>query len=174
VKGKTYPVSKLIGTRIDFSKGWQVAVIYLSPSDYHRFHYPFNGKITRYLHTGTRLFPVNNMGLNYVDELFVRNERIVVEFETPIPGLFAYVAAVGATFVGSTRMEFIKTKKSPLHQWIPVELPARQMDEMGRFEMGSTIVLAIPKQWAEPIKESVGQPVKVGQPIFSIISDKMD
>jgi phosphatidylserine decarboxylase len=165
VKGKTYRISSLICDNIDFSEGWHVAVVYLAPFNYHRYHYPFTGNIKRYIHTGRRLFPVNPMGIHHIERLFVRNERIVTQFECN--GLPCYAAAVGATFVGSIKMEFIKTRKKR-HQWIPLDLEVNQLEEMGRFEMGSTIVLVFPQKMAEPIPGVIGQPVKVGQPIFSL------
>jgi phosphatidylserine decarboxylase len=167
VKGKTYAISELIGQSIDFSQGWHVAVIYLSPSNYHRYHYPVGGTVERYLHTGARLFPVNAMGLNHIDRLFVRNERIITDIRTEINGtpMSCYVVAVGATFVGSIKMEFIN-KRQKRHRWIPVNLEVNQVDEMGRFEMGSTIVMVLPEKMAAPIAETIGQPVRVGQPVF--------
>jgi phosphatidylserine decarboxylase len=170
IKGKYYSISELIGTDLDFSTGLHVAVIYLSPSNYHRYHYPVTGKIERYLHTGTRLFPVNRVGLSSINNLFVRNERIVTEItvnESPV-----FVAAVGATFVGSIKMEFIDGKLPSPHkkknQWRPVGLEVRQLEEMGRFDMGSTIVLVLPENTADPIESVKGTPVRVGQPIFKL------
>ncbi len=165
VKGKTYCVSELIGEMVDFSTGWHVAVIYLSPSNYHRYHCPVNGVVARYLHTGSRLYPVNSMGLNHVDELFICNERVVAEIARGQQRY--YFVAVGATFVGSIKMEFIQ-KKRKRHCWHTVDWKVQQLDEMGRFEMGSTIILVIPKQMAEPIADIIGQPVRVGLPIFTL------
>jgi phosphatidylserine decarboxylase len=164
IKGKTYRISSLICDNIDFSLGWHVAVIYLAPFNYHRYHYPFTGNIKRYIHTGRRLFPVNPMGIHHIERLFIRNERIVTQFESK--GLPCYAAAVGATFVGSIKMEFIEIRKKR-HRWIPLDLEVNQLEEMGRFEMGSTIILVFPQKMAEPIPGVIGQPVKVGQPIFS-------
>lgn len=167
VKGKTYSISQLLKEDIDFSQGWHVAVVYLSPSNYHRYHYPLTGKIKRYFHTGGRLFPVNSLGLNGIDKLFIRNERIVVEIvRNELP---CYAAAVGATFVGSIKMAFIPDqKKKRRNRWEPVNLDVRQLEEMGRFEMGSTIVLALPQKMAEPIDNIKGKPVRVGDPIFKL------
>ena len=64
VKGWTYPLSLMLGEAIDFSQGWHVATIYLSPSDYHRFHYPLSGRISGSFHGGTRLFPVNDFSVS--------------------------------------------------------------------------------------------------------------
>lgn len=167
VKGKYYSISQLLKEDIDFSAGWHTAVIYLSPSNYHRFHYPLTGKIRRYFHAGTRLFPVNSMGLNGVDKLFIRNERIIIEMvrnESP-----CYAAVVGATFVGSIKMAFIPDQlKKKRNRWQPVGLDVRQLEEMGRFEMGSTIVLVLPRKMAEPIDNLKGKPVRVGDPIFKL------
>jgi phosphatidylserine decarboxylase len=163
VKGQTYTISHMLGLKLDFSKGWHVAVIYLSPSNYHRYHFPISANVTQYVHTGARLFPVNNFGLNYVPELFVRNERVVVQLQAKENT--CYAVAVGATFVGSIKMEFMP-KLHERHQWLPVNQEFKQLDEMGRFEMGSTIVLVIPKNMADPIPETIDQPVRVGQPIF--------
>lgn len=164
VKGKSYSVSQFINEELDFSQGWHVAVIYLSPSNYHRYHYPISGKITRYMHTGGRLFPVNQMGLNCINRLFVKNERIVTEFETN--GNRLYAVPVGATFVGSIKMEFIEGKSKSKHKWTAVDRDVTQLDEMGRFEMGSTIILVLPKKMAHPIDAVKGKPVRAGEPIF--------
>jgi phosphatidylserine decarboxylase len=163
VKGITYQVSQLLGESLDYSRGWHVAVIYLSPSNYHRYHFPVSAEVTRYLHTGARLFPVNDVGLKYVPGLFVRNERVIVELQKEEHT--CYAVAVGATFVGSIKMEFMP-EAHIRHQWQPVNQSFNQMDEMGRFEMGSTIVMVIPKEMAQPIPETLDKPVRVGQRIF--------
>jgi phosphatidylserine decarboxylase len=165
VKGKTYKISQLLQETIDFSMGWHVAVIYLAPSNYHRYHYPITGNIKRYFHCKGRLFPVNQVGINQVKNLFVRNERIVTQMENP--QTCCYIIAIGASFVGSIKMEFIADSlRKAREQWVPVNREGRQLDEMGRFEMGSTIVLVIPQEMAKPLDNVIGQPVRVGQPIF--------
>lgn len=168
IKDKYYPISSLLKEDIDFSEGWHVATIYLSPANYHRYHYPLSGNISRYFHTGGRLFPVNHLGLNHIDELFVRNERIITEIVKN--GMPCYVVAVGAMFVGSIRMEFIPGQKKKIRDhWETVNLGIRQLEEMGRFEMGSTIVLVLPRKMAEPVENVKGKPVRVGQAIFKML-----
>lgn len=167
IKGKHYSISDFLKEDIDFSEGWHVAVIYLSPYNYHRYHYPFSGKIARYFHTGGRLFPVNKMGLSHIEKLFVRNERIITEIEKN--GMPFYITAVGATFVGSIKMEFIpETARKKRNRWEPVNVDVSQLQEMGRFEMGSTIVLVLPRKMAEPIGGVRGKPIRVGDPIFTL------
>jgi phosphatidylserine decarboxylase len=207
VKGKYYMVSTLLKEDLDFSNGWHVATIYLSPFNYHRYHYPLSGKIDRYYHTGGRLFPVNQVGLTHFDKLFLRNERIITRItRTDMP---CYMVAIGATFVGSIQMEFIKKGMAPPTQdatmssdkirvggevcffsrflpginkkgvappaqdaagnhWKKVNLEICQLEEMGRFDMGSTIVLVMPKKMAEPINSVKGKPIRVGQPMFKL------
>jgi phosphatidylserine decarboxylase len=168
VKGKTYKISQLLHEAIDFSRGWHVAVIYLAPSNYHRYHYPVTGNIKRYFHSSGRLFPVNQVGVNRVNRLFVRNERIITEMVNR--QMSCYMAAIGASFVGSIKMEFIPgSNRKKRDQWVPVNREVRQLEEMGRFEMGSTIVLVIPTSMAKLLDNVIGQPVKVGQPIFKCI-----
>jgi phosphatidylserine decarboxylase len=165
VKDRSYPLSALLGEKIDFSAGWHVATVYLSPSNYHRFHYPFSGTVTRYRHEPGRLFPVNLFSANRVDRLYVRNERVIVEIESG--GKSAYFVAVGATFVGGIRMEFVSLSR-PAEKWIEARHPVSQLDEMGRFEMGSTIVLAFPAAMIDSVVGVRGKPVRLGDPLFRL------
>lgn len=165
VKGRSYPLSALLGEKIDFSEGWHMATIYLSPSNYHRFHYPLSGTVTRYRHEPGRLFPVNAFSAGRVDRLYVRNERVIVEIESG--GRRAYVVAVGATFVGGIRMEFASMSR-PSGRWVEARRPVSQLDEMGRFEMGSTIVLVLPRGMVGEAVAEKGNPVRVGDPLFQI------
>jgi phosphatidylserine decarboxylase len=172
VKGKNYKISQLLHETIDFSRGWHVAVIYLAPSNYHRCHYPITGNIKRYFHSSGRLFPVNRVGVNRINRLFVRNERIITEMVNR--QMCCYMAAIGACFVGSIKMEFITNPhRKNRDQWVPVNREIHQLEEMGRFEMGSTIVLVIPGSMAEPLYNIIGQPIKVGQPIFQLQGKKI-
>ena len=167
VKGKTYPLSDLVNAPLDFSRGWHVATIYLAPANYHRYHYPLTGNLKGYCHTGARLFPVNRVGVNRIPHLFTRNERMIIEIEKD--QMSCYVAAIGATFVGSIKMACVSpANPKGRHRWVPVNLAVKQLDEMGRFDMGSTIVMLIPKKMAEPVDHVVQQPVRVGQPLFKM------
>jgi len=163
VKGKFYSITQLIKEKVDFSKGWFVATIYLSPSDYHRFHYPLSGELKSFCHSTGSLFPVNSKGMNLIDRLFVRNERIISKFEKQ--GLSLYMVSVGATNVGSIKMEFISKLKRD-NKWKQVKKRVKQLDEMGRFEMGSTIILLCPNELVEPSKKTNNQKILVGEPIF--------
>jgi len=166
VKGWTYPLSRMLGEAIDFSSGWHVATIYLSPRDYHRFHYPLSARISGSFHGGTRLFPVNGFSTARVRQLYVRNERVVTRIA--FGGTALYMVAVGATFVGSIAMKHLPGGLPALNEWQGLDLPAQQMGEMGHFAMGSTIILVVPADRVETVLARKGDKVRVGQPLFKL------
>ena len=164
VKGWHYKLSELTGKKENWEQGWWLAVIYLSPSNYHRFHYPLDSRLDTFVHLGNRLFPVNQIGLTSIKNLFIRNERVAASFSTP---LFRFhMIAVGAAFVGNIKMNahpagFVPGRTE--HMGCRV----RQIQEMGRFEMGSTIVLLLPEKMVVPLSQS-GRNVTVGKPLFKL------
>jgi phosphatidylserine decarboxylase len=166
VKGWTYPLSLMLGEAVDFSRGWHVATIYLSPSDYHRFHYPISAPIRGSFHGGTRLFPVNDFSVTRVKRLYVRNERVVTRFD--LRGTPCYMVAVGATFVGSIAIKHLPGGLPAPGAWRDLDLLSEQMAEMGHFAMGSTIILLVPADRVETVLARKGEPVRVGQPLFKL------
>jgi phosphatidylserine decarboxylase len=167
VKGECYPVSRLLATGIDVSRGWYLATIYLSPSNYHRFHYPLSGRISGCFQGGTRLFPVNDFSVRRVKRLYIRNERLVTRFH--LENSEFYMVAVGATFVGSIGMDYLASGLPPKNEWRPLDIPVRQMAEMGHFAMGSTIILLFPADRVEKVLVEKGKTVRVGDPLFKIM-----
>lgn len=164
VKGKTYQVTELIRKEIDLSAGYYIVTLYLSPRDYHRFHVPVKAKADSYIHTGWRLYPVNPLSVNSIDGLFIKNERVTVKFDH-FGHKFFYVA-VGATFVGSIKMSIFDEPFDG--RWVKVEKEFEQNQEIGRFEMGSTIVLVIPENMVDEPLVNNGDIVRVGQPLFNL------
>ena len=132
----------------EFEHG-QFATIYLSPKDYHRIHMPCAGRLQRMVYVPGDLFSVNPTTVRGVPGLFARNERVVCVFDTA-RGPFVLVL-VGATIVGSmaTVWHGVVTPPRPgeIKRWDytnqPVELAKGA--EMGRFLLGSTVVLLWPK-----------------------------
>ena len=166
VKGWTYPLSLLLAEDFAPASRWYVATIYLSPRNYHRFHYPVSGRITGTFHGGTRLFPVNKFSVNRVKRLYIRNERVVTRFAYGDSSL--YVVAVGATFVGAIGIKHLPERLPARGRWTVHDLPVTQMAEMGHFAMGSTIILLVPADNVEAVLAAKGEPVRVGQPLFMI------
>jgi phosphatidylserine decarboxylase len=151
-KGHHYSTTALVGgdaaLAAPFTDG-QFATIYLSPKDYHRIHMPCDGRLVRMIHVPGDLFSVNPATARTVPGLFARNERVVCVFEGP-RGPFVMVL-VGATIVGSMATVWHGVVNPPRHnttrewQYSDREIVLRQGDEMGRFLLGSTVVLLYPK-----------------------------
>ena len=143
------------------------AVIYLSPKDYHRVHAPHAGEIVGYRYRPGRLWPVFPAATRRIRDLFARNERLVVRLRTDTMGEMALVM-VGAFGVGRMAASFADLVTNTRAPACDVELePASPLAlgaEVGRFEMGSTVVLLF-----EPGKVrwevEAGAVVRVGQRI---------
>lgn len=175
-KGHRYSTAALLGgdreLAAQFDNG-SFATLYLSPRDYHRIHMPCAGRLTRMIHVPGALFSVNPTTARGVPGLFARNERVVCVFDTE-DGPFALVL-VGATIVGSMATVWQGTINPPrpgvVREWryagdTAVDLAKGQ--EMGRFLLGSTVVLLFPKDrlafnpaWAP------ARPVRMGEAMGS-------
>ncbi len=147
-KGHSYSTRALVGgdaTVADRFDDGSFATIYLSPRDYHRIHMPCEGTLQRMLHVPGDLFSVNPVTARGVPGLFARNERVVCEFDGP-RGPFVMVL-VGATIVGSMATVWHGVVNPPRPGTVRVwryddrTITLRQGDEMGRFLLGSTVVL---------------------------------
>jgi phosphatidylserine decarboxylase len=150
-KGHAYSTRALVGGDAALAAGFDdghFATLYLSPKDYHRIHMPCAGRLTRMIHVPGELFSVNPSTARGVPGLFARNERVVCVFDAAA-GPFVLVL-VGATIVGSMATVWHGVVNPPrpgqLREWRydgePVELA--QGAEMGRFLLGSTVVLLFP------------------------------
>lgn len=170
-KGHHYSTTALLGGDAQLAAQFQdghFATIYLSPRDYHRIHMPCTGRLRRMVHVPGDLFSVNPTTARGVPGLFARNERVVCGFDSP-QGPFAMVL-VGATIVGSMATvwhgQINPPRTGQLRTWDYTEraITLRQGDEMGRFLLGSTVVLLFPKG---PLRfnEAWGpaHPVRLGQ-----------
>jgi len=168
VKGKYYSLQELLQTSVNFAQKWKLFTIYLSPSDYHRFHAPVNMKIKRYCYISGRLYPVNDFSVNLVSALYQKNERVVVEFT--FKQHLAYFVAVGATFVGNICFSFFDKKSINYDQWYYPDVKIAQLDELGRFEMGSTIILLMPSELITEVVVCEDDLIKVGMPLAKLKS----
>lgn len=143
-----YTTEALVGGDISYAKKFKdgdFAVIYLSPRDYHRIHMPINAQLLSMTYVPGDLFAVNPATVNLVPGLFARNERLVLRFKSE-QGHFCLVM-VGAIFVGSMETVFQGKITPPygatLQHWDYKEhnLTFEKGEEIGRFNMGSTVVL---------------------------------
>jgi phosphatidylserine decarboxylase len=158
-KGKSYTLKDLLvkDKLVKMFSDGTFATLYLSPKDYHRIHMPMTGQLSRMIYVPGNLFAVNSHTVRVVDSVFAKNERVINIFNTEI-GPIAMVM-VGALNVGS--METV---------WAGQITPAQNIDknrvindtkysgdgielgqgqEMGRFNMGSTVILLFPKDVME-------------------------
>ena len=173
LKGRPYRVAELLGDESLASvyEGGRFATLYLSPRDYHRFHTPAAGRITRLVYRPGALWPVNSIGLLGIDAIFARNERICALLEVDAGAVPLAMIAVGATMVGSVRLAFdeLSTNRrgaEPVDRQLGAQAPhfARGA-EWGHFEFGSTIVLLIPPDRFELEARPVGTPLRLGEAI---------
>jgi phosphatidylserine decarboxylase len=151
-KGHSYSTAALVGGDRELAARFEngsFATLYLSPRDYHRIHMPCDGRLTRMIHVPGALFSVNPTTARGVPGLFARNERVVCVFDSPY-GPFV-LTLVGATIVGSmaTVWHGVVNPQRPGHlrEWnyADRQIDFRQGDEMGRFLLGSTVVMLFPK-----------------------------
>jgi phosphatidylserine decarboxylase len=174
-KGHSYTTTALVGGDAELGARYangSFATLYLSPRDYHRIHMPCAGRLRRMIHVPGDLFSVNPTTARGVPGLFARNERVVCVFDTDF-GSFVLVL-VGATIVGSMATVWHGVVNPPrpgsIRDWHydGQEVIFQKGQEMGRFLLGSTVVMLFPEnvlefnlQW-QPIK-----PIRMGEAMGS-------
>ena len=148
-KGHRFTTTELVGGDADLAAHFRhgsFANLYLSPRDYHRLHMPCDGRLVRMIYVPGALFSVNPVTARGVPNLFARNERVVCVFESDEHGPFVMVL-VGATIVGSMATVWhgvVNAKRSgKISEWTygTREICLSKGEEMGRFLLGSTVVM---------------------------------
>jgi phosphatidylserine decarboxylase len=170
-KGHHYSATALVGGDAELARRFEdgsFATLYLSPKDYHRIHMPCDGRLLRMIHVPGDLFSVNPVTARGVPGLFARNERVVCVFDSA-QGPFVLVL-VGATIVGSMATVWHGVVNPPrpghLREWRydDKELRYRQGAEMGRFLLGSTVVMLFPQGTLKFNAEWAPQrPIRLGE-----------
>ncbi|WP_428034373.1 archaetidylserine decarboxylase [Amphritea sp.] len=173
-KGRGYGLSTLLGGHADLAEQFihgHFATIYLSPSDYHRVHMPVTGTLRESIYVPGDLYSVNQTTAKGVDNLFARNERLVAIFDTELgPMAMILVGAMivaGIETVWGGQVAPVKKNSWRIDHQKPVEpVILQQGEEMGRFKLGSTVILLFGKdaiEWSETLKAD--DPVRLGQAI---------
>ena len=174
-KGHHYSTTALVGgdaaLAAEFKNG-TFATIYLSPRDYHRIHMPCDGDLRRMIYVPGDLFSVNPTTARGVPGLFARNERVVCVFDSA-QGPFV-LTLVGATIVGSMATTWHGVVNPPRRpevcewKYAPDTVNLRKGDEMGRFLLGSTVVMLFPASTMALNPEwAAAQPVRLGDSMGS-------
>jgi phosphatidylserine decarboxylase len=169
-KGHNYSIRSLLANdpaAAAFNNGF-FHTIYLAPRDYHRVHMPLTGALQRMIHVPGRAFSVNPATVRQVPDLFARNERVVSLFQTA-HGPMALVL-VGAMLVSSMetvwagRITPPRGRKITRGDWSRRDITLQRGQEMGRFNMGSTVILLLPAGAVSSLENfEFGDPVLMGQ-----------
>ncbi|WP_445428585.1 archaetidylserine decarboxylase [Alishewanella sp. HL-SH05] len=178
-KNHNYSLQSLLGGKEQTAApflGGEFATIYLAPKDYHRIHMPVTGVLREMIYVPGELFSVNPLTAENVPDLFARNERVVTIFDTEF-GPMALVL-VGATIVASIETVWAGTVTPPagssIFRW---NYPASGLNsvrlekgaEMGRFKLGSTVILAFPAgKVAFLADQQPGTVTRMGTPFANI------
>lgn len=175
-KGQDYCLTELLGGDAQRAApfiGGEFATIYLSPKDYHRVHMPMKGTLRDMIYVPGDLFSVNQVTAENVPRLFARNERVVCIFDTekgPMAMVLVgamIVAAVETVWAGHIAPPRRELKVTEYGAPTPVSL--EKGAEMGRFKLGSTVILCHPKdtvKWSENLK--AGTPLRMGEAIADL------
>ncbi|KZN49046.1 archaetidylserine decarboxylase [Pseudoalteromonas luteoviolacea] len=178
-KGHDYSLQTLLGgNEQDVAPflGGKFATIYLAPKDYHRIHMPVDGVLKKMIYVPGDLFSVNPLTAQNVPNLFARNERVVAIFDTDIGPLS--MVLVGATIVASIETVWAGTVTPPagkdVFSWDypttgPQAIKLKKGDEMGRFKLGSTVILSWGADTAEFLADQQPETVtRMGTPFATI------
>ena len=168
-KGHYFSLNELLAgdeSLTETFRNGKFATIYLSPRDYHRIHMPISGTLKEMIHIPGQLFGVNRASVKTIPRLFARNERVINMFDTAA-GSMALIQ-VGAIFVSSieTTWHGVVTppRRKEVQRWHKDGTSIEKAQEMGRFNMGSTVVLLFSKDAVEWNSELVAEtPVQLGQ-----------
>jgi phosphatidylserine decarboxylase len=177
-KGHAYTLEALLAADAPWAevfRGGAFATLYLAPHNYHRVHMPLAGTLRAAWYVPGQLFSVNTTTAASVPGLFARNERVVCVFAT---GVLSYaVVLVGALLVGSLSTVWhgeVTPRSTRRRADLPLDagrasLTLEKGAELGRFNMGSTVILLLPPgraEWRTPL--APGSPVRVGQPLAQL------
>ncbi len=180
-KGHSYSLTTLLGgdpaVAEPFVNG-RFATIYLSPRDYHRVHMPLEGRLREMIYVPGDLFSVNDSTTREVTDLFARNERLVALFDTPAGPMAMVlvgamiVAGIETVWAGQVAPQPRTVQRTSYVASDPDPLVLAKGEEMGRFKLGSTVILLFGDDainWQQ--QYSAGSVTRLGEPLADIICD---
>ncbi len=172
-KGRTYALTELLAAQpwAEEFEGGSFATIYLAPFNYHRVHMPVRGELKDTIYVPGRLFSVNSATAAHVPKLFARNERVLTLFDTAFGRVVMIM--VGALNVGSMATvwagDITPAARRTITRLPPRQLALEKGAEMGRFNMGSTVILLFQRhraRWNADLR--TGTAVKLGQSLGTL------
>lgn len=168
-KGHDYSLLELVGGDKEledvFNNG-QFSTLYLSPRDYHRIHMPTTGKLKHMQYIPGRLFSVAEFTVNHIPRLFARNERVVCYFETEQgPMAMVLVGAINVSAMETVWHGLItsEAKKIKRFDYSNENIMLKRGDEMGRFNLGSTVIVLTTNKMKIDEEIIAGAEIKLGQ-----------
>ena len=168
-KGHDYSLLELVGGDEKLATPFQngnFATIYLSPRDYHRIHMPIGGTLTHMAYIPGRLFSVANHTVNTIPGLFARNERCACFFETEHgPMAMILVGAINVSAIETVWHGLVTAigRKINRFDYKRGEVTLERGQEMGRFNLGSTVIVLSTEQFKLDETMTPGNEVKLGQ-----------
>jgi phosphatidylserine decarboxylase len=169
IKNSHYSLTKLLNNNqelaMKYLNGYFVT-LYLAPDNYHRVHMPLDGTLVNSEHVPGKCFAVHQESITKIPDLYIKNQRLINSFENQLsPFVLILVAALNVSSITTV------WKSEDLQAENPLTIP--KGEQMGQFNLGSTVILLVPKEsqliWSETMK--TGTRVKVGQVIAQINND---
>lgn len=178
-KGKGFELAALLGGDEYMSQlfmGGKFATIYLSPQDYHRVHMPLDGQLRTMVHVPGDLFSVNTATTELVDNLFARNERVICLFDTDAgPMAMVLVGAMICASIETTWAGLVTPMKREVRSThypnTSSDVKLSKGDEMGRFKLGSTVIVLFGPdvaEWEEELKSQ--SKVRMGERLGTLVN----
>lgn len=173
-KGKDYSLLELVGGIKELAQPFEIgkfATLYLSPKDYHRIHMPLAGKLTDMVYVPGRLFSVAPHTVKVIPRLFARNERLVCKFDTEAgPMIMVLVGAVNVSAIDTVWAGSVTppSKNKIIHtRYTKGEVELEKGAEMGRFNLGSTVVMLVGENVTLDKTIQTGNSIKLGEALGS-------
>jgi phosphatidylserine decarboxylase len=168
-KGHDYSLAELLGGRQDWAEhfaGGRFITLYLAPKDYHRIHMPYDGQLRHMLYVPGRLFSVAPHTVHTISRLFARNERVVSYFDSAMgPFALILIGAINVAAIETVWHGLVTPPRRSIHQYeyADKKIALVKGEEMGRFNMGSTVILLTGSNvtWESALKAE--QKVRLGQ-----------
>jgi phosphatidylserine decarboxylase len=169
IKNSHYSLTKLLNNNQELVKKYlngYFVTLYLAPDNYHRVHMPLDGTLVNSEHIPGKYYAVHQESIKEIPNLYIKNQRLINSFENQLsPFVLILVAALNVSSITTVwKSEDLQAEK-------PLTIP--KGEQMGQFNLGSTVILLVPKEsqliWSETIE--IGAHVKVGQVIAQINND---
>lgn len=173
-KGMPYAIGDLLCTPpagVDIAELGDFVTVYLAPYDYHRVHLPLSGRLTAARYVPGRRFSVNAVTTDTIPRLFCRNERLVLWFEAALgPLAVVLVGALNVAGISTPWLDEISSREARFWDGRDLtEAPLARGEEIGRFNLGSTVVVVLPigsVSWDAALAS--GRPVRMGAALGTV------